>query len=125
MYRLLRSEDVTEKDSCKSNLQGSIGVQTFCKAFPFHILFDSRMELKQIGLALLRAMNNQCSFRASFSNCQTSEKLVHFSEVFTMQSPLCCTNGALDAEKILSCTKELFYISTNHSNVLQETWKVG
>ena len=52
-----------------------MNVMSFCKAFPFHILFDEDLTIIQAGVAILRVLNRQ------------SGSKIKFNEVFTLQRP--------------------------------------
>jgi guanylate cyclase soluble subunit beta len=52
-----------------------MNVMSFCKAFPFHILFDEDLTIIQAGVAILRVLNRQ------------SANKMKVNEVFTLQRP--------------------------------------
>lgn len=102
--------------------KSSIGVQTFCKAFPFHIIFNSSLQLKQLGIAILRALSPEISLKISQNNIINGDT-VHFCNVFTIESPGNFSKSTTDVGKILSHSKEKFYISSNDRD--QSIWKVN
>ena len=73
-----------------------MNVMSFCKAFPFHVLFDEDLTIIQAGVAILRVLNRQ------------SANKMKFNEVFTLQRP----KLDLSFEPILAHINTVFVVET-------------
>ena len=78
------------------NLKPKISPATFCRAFPFHILFDKNMVIKQTGFSLARVVP-----RVSKGNCK-------IDDVFEMIRP----HMAFDFNHILSHINTVYVLRT-------------
>ncbi|XP_057352956.1 guanylate cyclase soluble subunit beta-1 isoform X3 [Manis pentadactyla] len=92
--------------------ESRISPYTFCKAFPFHIIFDRRLVVTQCGNAIYRVLPQlqpgNCSLLSVFSlvrphiDISFHGILSHINTVFVLRSK----EGLLDVEK-LECEDEL------------------
>lgn len=73
-----------------------MNVTSFCKAFPFHLLFDEDLTIIQAGVAILRVLNKQPGSK------------IKFNEVFTLQRP----KLHLSFESILAQINTVFVVET-------------
>lgn len=98
---LLQEENETSGDVNANYLTSDaqnnpMNVMSFCKAFPFHILFDEELTIIQAGVAILRVLNRQ------------SAREMKFNEVFNLQRPKLNVNFA----PILAHINTVFVVET-------------
>ncbi|ELU08946.1 hypothetical protein CAPTEDRAFT_127209, partial [Capitella teleta] len=72
----IREESPLGLSTRKRNLP--LSVKTFCKAFPFHVMFNRSLEIIQAGLSLLRILQPRAS----------DERKPHFCDIFSVVRPI-------------------------------------
>lgn len=99
---LLHVENEANGDFNANHLKGNgtennpMNVMSFCKAFPFHVLFDEDLTIIQAGVAVLRVLNKQ------------SSDTLKFTELFNLQRP----KLALSFAPILAHINTVFVVET-------------
>jgi len=114
-----RSYDVQDSntdDSGAGNYVGrlkkarGVGMATFCKAFPFHFVFNREMKLLQVGMAFFRAIDTWKANQIFFGRRSSKENAVFF-EHFRITSPGSLADDAnVTFERILRRVNETFSI---------------
>ncbi|XP_026691493.2 guanylate cyclase soluble subunit alpha-2 isoform X1 [Ciona intestinalis] len=110
---------VQEKVCCIKN---RIGVSTFCRAFPFHLIFNKELELLQVGVAFLRVLSADRAASVVYGKKSKLPRTL-FNDQFTIVSPTLQTNE-INFETLLQFVNEPFTIqlkklenpSLQHSN---------
>jgi len=62
-----------------------ISISTFCRAFPYHVVFDREMNLLQVGIAFMRVVGPQLS--EALSLAKKGQKRASFNRYFHIISP--------------------------------------
>ena len=128
LYTGRRKCQKNDKLEIRDNLCSSLGVLTFCKAFPFHVLFDYNLELIQVGSALLRAMNPDRSLKIA-STAITGERHcssgINFTTMFKVIAPKSAGDRNIKAESIIANVHQMFYIETRDQVSDVWTWNVS
>lgn len=57
--------------------RGGLSLLSFCKAFPFHVMFDRKLNITQTGVAMMRLLDKRFTTANSFS----------FKEIFELSRP--------------------------------------
>lgn len=78
-----------------------MNVLSFCKAFPFHVMFDENLTIMQAGVAILRVLNEK------------SSSTVNFNELFTLVRP----RLTLDFSSVLKHINTVFVVETKEGKI--------
>lgn len=100
----LQNEQIYNTGDAKTNLSSTaldnpMNVMSFCKAFPFHIMFDEDLTIIQAGVAILRVLNKK----------STKAK---FNELFTLVRP----KLTLDFPSVLKQINTVFVVESKESS---------
>ena len=71
----------------RPKLPPCISISTFCRAFPYHVIFDREMNLLQLGVAFLRVVGHQSAAGLSFSKKSGRRIRASFNQYFHIISP--------------------------------------
>lgn len=104
----LQREELTVNGDINANCvsetvaNNPMNVMSFCKAFPFHVMFDEDLTVIQAGVAILRVLNKKSSNK------------VKFNELFTLVRPKLTVSFA----PILAHINTVFVVETTEGSII-------
>ena len=93
------SRDIHHKMAKKQ--RGGINLLSFCRAFPFHVMFDRKLNITQTGLAMIRLLNKRLSTGQPFP----------FTDAFELVRP----RMEFTFDTVLSHINTVFIVSAKQS----------
>nr|CAB3251390.1 guanylate cyclase soluble subunit alpha-2-like [Phallusia mammillata] len=103
-----------KNESKRSNPSCRIGVATFCRAFPFHLVFNRQMHLLQVGTAILRVMDLKQAAQI-VGGAKRGGVKAKFTDHFQITTPT--VQKDLEFLGILELVNEPFTIQLKNKNV--------
>uniref|UniRef100_H2Z229 guanylate cyclase n=1 Tax=Ciona savignyi TaxID=51511 RepID=H2Z229_CIOSA len=106
--KLLKSSSHSKKCMAKEkvcSVKNCIGVYTFSRAFPFHIVVNQNMALLQVGVAFLRVMAHDQAAKIVYAS-KSKLPRAFFNEHFEIKSPV--FNKNVDFNALLKSVNEPF-----------------